>query len=190
VAALAESNAETLKATPREKILDSLRGHRPLDGVAIYPPGATDLNDHVYNYEQGENMMTAGNPDGGAYKRWPGMAYHPDDIKGKGEPSYSIEKALKDHKMTNVDGSDKGHKKSASSEIELTSRPRQSGGQAQTSSVAGGADQFYRNNPMRGDGEEGVRRSASAKEKRLSGGGLKKRFGSIKRHIKDAQILP
>jgi len=190
VAALAESNAEALKATPREKILDSLRGHRPLDGVATYPPGAMDPNGHVYNYEQGENMMTAGNPGGGAYKRWPGVAYHPDDIKGKGEPSYSIEKALKDHKITSVDGSDKGHKKSASSEIELTSRPRQSGGQAQTSGVAGGADQFERDNSMRSNGDEGVRRSASAKEKRLSGGGLKKRFGSMKRHIKDAQILP
>ena len=190
MAALAESNAETLKATPREKILDSLRGHRPLDGVATYPPGATDPNGHVYNYEQGENMMTAGNPGGGAYKRWPGVAYHPDDIKGKGEPSYSIEKALKDHKITSVDGSDEGHKKSASSEIELTSRPRQSGGQAQTSGVAGGADRLDRNNSMNGDGEAGVRRSASAKEKRLSGVGLKKRFGSMKRHIKDAQILP
>jgi hypothetical protein len=190
VAALAESNAETLKATPHEKILDSLRGHRPLDGVATYPPGATDPNGHIYSYEQGENMMTAGNPDGGAYKRWSGVAYHPDDIKGKGEPSYSIEKALKDHKMTNVDGRDTGHKKSTSNEVELTSRPRQPSGQAHTSGVLGDADQFDRNNPMRGDGEEGWHRSASAKEKRLSGGGLKKRFGSIKRHIRDAQILP
>jgi hypothetical protein len=158
--------------------------------VATYPPGATDLNGHVYSYEQGENMMTAGNPDGGAYKRWPGVPYHPDDIKGKGEPSYSIEKALKDHKMTSIDGSDKGHKKSASSEVELTSRPRQSGNKAQTSGLSGGADQFDRDNSMRGADEQGVRRSASAKEKRLSGGGLKKRFGSMKRHIKDAQILP
>ena len=135
-------------------------------------------------------MMTAGNPDGGAYKRWPGVPYHPDDIKGKGEPSYSVEKALRDHKMASIDGSDKGHKKSASNEIELTSRPRQSGDQAQTSGVSGGADHFDRDNSMRGAGEQGVRRSASAKEKRLSGGGLKKRFGSMKRHIKDAQILP
>jgi hypothetical protein len=132
-------------------------------------------------------MMTAGNPAGGAYKRWPGVVYHPDDIKGKGEPSYSIEKALKDHKTDNADGSGKGHGKSASQEIELISRPKQSGDQAQTS---GSADQFDRDNSMWADGEERMHRSASGKEKRLSGGGLKKRFGSLKKHIKEAQILP
>jgi hypothetical protein len=158
--------------------------------VATYPPGATDLSGHVYHYEQGENMMTAGNPDGGAYKRWPGVPYHPDDIKGKGEPSYSVEKALKDHKMTSVEGSGKGHKKNASNETELMSRPRQSGDQAQTSGVAGGTDQLDGDNSRGGAGELEMGRGASAKEKRLSGGGLKKRFGNMKRHIKDAQILP
>lgn len=95
--ALIDSNAETLKATPHEKVIDSVRGHRPLDGVAAYAPGETDRNGHIYNYREGDNMMIDGNPAGGAYKRWPGVQYHPDDIKGKGEPSYSIEKALKDH---------------------------------------------------------------------------------------------
>jgi hypothetical protein len=187
VAALAESNAETLKATPREKIIDSVRGHRPLDGVTAYPPGGIDPNGHVYDYEPGENMMTAGNPTGGAYKRWPGVTYHPDDIKGKGEPSYSVEKALKDHKNDGVDGSGKVHRSTASQEIELSSRSRQSADQAQAS---GSAEQFDRDNPMWGEGEERMQRSASGKEKRLSGGGLKKRFGSVKKRIKDAQILP
>ena len=187
VAALADSNAETLKATPREKIIDSVRGHRPLDGVAAYPPGATDPNGHVYDYEQGENLMTSGDPAGGAYKRWPGVAYHPDDIKGKGEPSYSLEKALADHKTGNVTSSDRGHGNSGSQEIEMTSRPRQSADQAQTSAIG---DQFDKDNPMWGDGEGRMRRSAAGKEKRLSGGGLKKRFDDMKQHIKDAQILP
>lgn len=186
VAALAESNAETLKATPREKIIDSVHGHRPLDGVATYPPGGTDPNGHVYDYEPGENLMTAGNPAGGAYKRWPGLAYHPDDIKGKGEPSYSIEKALKDHKNGGVDGGSKGHRTSASQEIELTSRPSEAADQAQ---ATGNAQQIERDG-MWGDGKGRMRRSASAKEKRLSGGGLKKRFGSLKKHVKEAQILP
>lgn len=97
--ALADSNAEALKATPREKVIDSVRGHRPLDGVAAYAPGEMDRNGHVYRYEQGENMMTELNPGGGAYKRWPGVQYEKDDIKGKGEPSYSLEKALKGHSL-------------------------------------------------------------------------------------------
>lgn len=99
VAAVADSNNEALKATPHEKIIDSVRGHRPLDGVAAYPPGETDRNGQTFHYQEGENMMVDLNPEGGAYKRWPGVQYHPDDIKGKGEPSYSIEKALKEHSL-------------------------------------------------------------------------------------------
>lgn len=71
--ALARSNEEALKATPREKIVDSVERHRPLDGVAIYPPGEVDRNGQVYNYEPGENLMIDLNPEGGAYKRWPGV---------------------------------------------------------------------------------------------------------------------
>ena len=164
-----------------------MRGHRPLDGVAAYPPGSTDPTGHVYDYEQGENLMTACGPEGGAYKRWPGVAYHPDDIKGMGEPSYSVVKALKDHNATPVDGSGRGHRKSASQEIELTSRPRQSTDRVRTNT---NGDQFDTDNPMWGDGEERMRRSASGREKRLSGGGLKKKFGSMKQHLKDVQILP
>ncbi len=189
VSAVAGTNAEALKATPREKVIDSVRGHRPLDGVAAYPPGETDPNGQVYDYEQGENMMTDGNPEGGAYKRWPGVRYHPDDIKGKGEPSYSIEKALKEHKRSSMDGQH-GHRKSASQEIEMTSRSRRSHDVARTSTGA----QYDPENPMWGDGEQsrfaGLGRSSSGKEKRMSGGGLKKRFGSIKEKIKDTQILP
>ena len=159
VEALRTSNAEALKATPKEKILDSVRGRRPLDGVAAYAPGETDRNGIVYNYEKGENMMIDGSPEGGAYKRWAGVQYHPDDIKGKGEPSYSIEKALKEHKAN--------HRKQMSGDIELVSRPR-----------SAGHDQNP--NGMWGEGDGQISRSNTT-GKRLSSSGLKKRFGSLRR---------
>lgn len=70
LAALKTSNQETLKATPNEKIQDSLKNHRPLDGVAEIPPGSTDEMGRKYNYEEGTDMMIA---DGGNYGRWPGV---------------------------------------------------------------------------------------------------------------------
>ena len=67
VAAVRESNIEALKATPRERINDSLRAHRPLDGVALVPPGVSDRNGQVYDYEE-KNLIIEGD-----YKRWPGI---------------------------------------------------------------------------------------------------------------------
>lgn len=67
VAAVRESNIEALKATPREMIHDSLRAHRPLDGVALVPPGMPDRYGQVYDYEE-KNLITEGD-----YKRWPGI---------------------------------------------------------------------------------------------------------------------
>ncbi|KAL8903523.1 MAG: hypothetical protein Q9207_003857 [Kuettlingeria erythrocarpa] len=95
IEAVAGSNAEALKATPEEKIIDAVRKHRPLDGVAITPPGQVDRDGRVYHYQEGTDLMIE---DGGNYKRWDGIKYLPEDLKGKGEPSYSIEKALKDSK--------------------------------------------------------------------------------------------
>lgn len=146
--ALDHSNRETLKATPPEKILDSVRGHRPLDGVATYAPGEIDRNGTIYDYQQGDNMMIlGGNPEGGAYKRWPGLTYHPDDVKGKGEPSYSVEKALK------------GHKKALSTgEIEMTTTPQYAG-----------------DNEMWGDGDgPALQRRVGSLKKRL--GSVRKRL--------------
>jgi hypothetical protein len=142
--------------------MDSIRGHRPLDGVAAYAPGEVDRNGHIYNYEQGDNMMiSGGNPAGGAYKRWPGVQYHPDDIKGKGEPSYSIEKALRGEADL------KGHRKALSGEdIEMTSRPIYP--EDGLSNAAG-------NDPMWGDGEEPRMRRRT--------GSLKKKLGSVKKHL-------
>jgi hypothetical protein len=74
VAAVKETNAEALKATPTYKITDSLERHRPLDGVSFYPPGATDEEGHVYDYKEGDNMMTEME---GNFKRDPGMVCRP-----------------------------------------------------------------------------------------------------------------
>lgn len=68
--AVAVSNREALKATPRENIIDSIQKHRPLDGVAMTPPGIPDREGRVYNYEEGTDLMIE---EGGNYKRWPGV---------------------------------------------------------------------------------------------------------------------
>lgn len=68
VYALKHSNEAALKATPRDKIIDSLEGRRPLDGVAFFPPGTTDRDGQKYDYQE-EYGMT--NEDPGDYKPWP-----------------------------------------------------------------------------------------------------------------------
>jgi len=70
IQAVRASNMEALKATPPEKIKDSVERHRPLDGVAIVPPGMPDRSGRTYKYEEGTDMMIE---DGGNYKRWPGV---------------------------------------------------------------------------------------------------------------------
>ena len=115
IAALENTNQEALKATPYEKVQDSLRGHNPLDGTAIVPPGQRDQFGNVYEYEEGTDMMR---DLGGNYKRWEDVDYHPDDLKGKGEPSYSIEQALKGREKAG-----RYHGANGSS-IELTQRPK------------------------------------------------------------------
>lgn len=161
--ALSGSNAEALKATPHDKIVDSVQGHMPLDGVAHFAPGETDRNGQTYNYVQGENMMIENNPAGGAYKRWPGIQYHDDDIKGKGEPSYSIEKALKDSSLDEK----KNGPPVEENGIEMKTHKREaSGGSANFLDQRGGWD----------DGETPRRMGSLSK-------GLKKRVGSLKKRI-------
>lgn len=142
VAAVVESNNEALKATPNEKVIDSVRGHRPLDGVAAFPPGTQDRNGHVYKYNEGDNMMIEENAGGGPYKRWSGVQYHPDDIKGKGEPSYTIEKALKEK------GS---HEKSEGLGIELqtdTNRRRSNSGAYRSTAFSADNDGLARSRSL------------------------------------------
>jgi len=73
IAALAESNREALKAVAPENVKDSLDKGKPLDGFATVPPGEQDQLGHVYNYEEGDNQMFEGRPDGGQYKRYDGV---------------------------------------------------------------------------------------------------------------------
>lgn len=103
VEAVKDSNEEALRATPRENIIDAVQKHRPLEGVANIPPGMPDRFGRVLNYEEGADLQRE---PGGDYRRWPGVEYHPDDLKGKGEPSYTIEKALKDHKRIGDSGTE------------------------------------------------------------------------------------
>lgn len=70
VIALSKSNREALKATPDDKIRDSLNDHRPLDGTAMVPPGQRDAFGRRYDYKEGTDMMRE---NGGDYKRWPGV---------------------------------------------------------------------------------------------------------------------
>ena len=86
VEAVSTTNQEALKATPREMIKDSVEKHRPLDGTAMVPPGMTDRYGNTYNYQEGTDMMIEGDPEGGAYKRWPGvvrclLTSHTPDLK-------------------------------------------------------------------------------------------------------------
>ncbi|KAJ5153918.1 uncharacterized protein N7500_009357 [Penicillium coprophilum] len=82
--AVKESNAEALRATPHHKIADALNSHRPLDGVAFYPPGTTDRNGQEYSYEEGSNMM---NDFSGNFMRIPGMKFTDEDFKN--DPFYN-----------------------------------------------------------------------------------------------------
>ncbi|KAJ4287305.1 hypothetical protein N0V90_012703 [Kalmusia sp. IMI 367209] len=158
VAAVADSNEEALKATPRENIVDAVQKHRPLEGTAVVPPGMQDRFGRTYNYKEGADLMREPGAD---YKRWPGVPYHPDDLKGKGEPSYTIEKALKDHKMNGETGT------------EMHSRRR---------NVSMGSTEAYRDLPaesLDAGTSSGLGRRNS--EGKGMGSALKKRFGSIRR---------
>ncbi len=67
------TNAEAIRATPRENIQDSLVKHVPLQGTAVIPPGFAGLDGREMNYEEGADLMREEDAPGGAYKRWPGI---------------------------------------------------------------------------------------------------------------------
>jgi hypothetical protein len=159
IAAVKDSNEEALKATPREAVIDALTKHRPIDGVAITPPGMADRFGRILDYEEGTDLMREPGAD---YKRWPGVEYLPGDLKGKGEPSYTIEKALKEHKQNGESGE---------SGIELQSRRRNHSIGSVSRPSALPAEGF--------DTGNGLGRSNTTGKS--LGGKLKKRFGSIRR---------
>ncbi|KAL0257448.1 hypothetical protein SLS55_008261 [Diplodia seriata] len=174
LAALQDSNLEAIKATPQENVKNAVERHHPLDGVAVVPPGMTDRFGRRYDYEEGDDMMLH---NGGNYRRWPGIDYHPDDIKGKGEPSYSIEEAMKKHKISG-----------RSDGIEMQSRPRnrsdvgpQYNGPYPDPDGDGYVGEQRFNDWLTPD--SGVSRSRSTGHKMTEG--LKKRIGSIRRKHKE-----
>jgi hypothetical protein len=70
VAAVRESNEAALRATPRERVQDSLVKKVPLSGVAVIPPGMAGLDGKVMEYEEGADLMREPDAQGGAYRRW------------------------------------------------------------------------------------------------------------------------
>ncbi|POS78262.1 hypothetical protein DHEL01_v203346 [Diaporthe helianthi] len=87
-----EGNKAAWKATPREAKLDALLRGRPLDGTASVPPGERALNGELMDYEYSTDMLRDPHAGGGPYKQWPGVDYHPDDLKGKGEPGFTMDR--------------------------------------------------------------------------------------------------
>ncbi|KAJ5475288.1 hypothetical protein N7539_008354 [Penicillium diatomitis] len=83
IEAVKDSIEETLRATPRDKIIDTIESHRPLDGVAYFPPGTTDREGQTYQYEEGSNMMD----EYGLFMRTPGKKFTDEDFKN--DPFYN-----------------------------------------------------------------------------------------------------
>ncbi|KAF2850769.1 hypothetical protein T440DRAFT_507846 [Plenodomus tracheiphilus IPT5] len=164
VAAVRDSNEEALRATPEENIKDAITRHRPLEGVAIIPPGMPDRFGRVLHYQEGADLQRE---PGGDYRRWPGQQYHPDDLKGKGEPSYTIEKALKDHKYLGDSGTEMTTRHSRN---KSTGHP-----DASLLSPAG---------PPQAE-SSGIGRSNT--NGHSMGSSLKKRFGSIRRRKQEVE---
>jgi len=189
VEAVRGSNEEALRATPRENIRDALDKHVPLQGVAVIPPGMRDLSGREMRYEEGADLMREPEAGGGAYKRWPGEKYLPEDLKGKGEPSYSIEKALKEHKHNHRRIVSDGH---SEYEMQTQLRPHNnrqrsvSGNEADLSRASGSNSQGSTLGVPGFDVDAYMQRSNSTG--RSVGGGLKKRFGSIRRSKKTADV--
>ncbi|KAL1879547.1 hypothetical protein Plec18167_004004 [Paecilomyces lecythidis] len=85
VEAVRDSNAMALQATHPDMIKDSIQRHRPLDGVAFFPPGHSDRDGHVYEYEEGSNMV--GEEYGNFMRMPPGFKFTEEDFKN--DPFYN-----------------------------------------------------------------------------------------------------
>ncbi|KAI0882205.1 uncharacterized protein GGS22DRAFT_170441 [Annulohypoxylon maeteangense] len=164
VEAVKYGNAEALKATPREMVMDSLQRHVPLQGTAVIPPGQRDLSGHVMDYEEGADLMREEDAPGGPYKRWAHVQYHPDDLKGKGEPSYTIEEDRKRQKRMQRNSL----KPSGDYEMQPAAR------------TSGRSDKDATNVTVHRSASLGSSGPASPRGKRLSDG-IKRRIGSLRR---------
>jgi len=185
------TNAEAIRATPRENIQDSLVKHVPLQGTAVIPPGLEGHDGRPMQYEEGADLMREPDAPGGAYKRWEGVVsfpmtipgsitnvpkkYLPEDYKGKGEPSFSVEKALKDHKGN--------HRRILAEDNSYEMQP-QSGPSSSRQRSASGS--HHGNDINYSPSEDQVRRSNTTG--RRVGEGLKRRFGSLRRSKKTSEL--
>ncbi|KAI7251743.1 hypothetical protein KC335_g16193, partial [Hortaea werneckii] len=178
IAALESSNQEALKATPAENVKDAVERHKPLDGVAVVPPGQPDRLGRTYNYEEGTDMMREGTGDDPGYKRWHGVEYLPEDLKGKSEPTFSLDRAMKAHKIDD-NGIEMEDRRQIMKDYKDAKR-RGSLDPRDPVDIAGGnsryADaEFAQTRDNYKSSESEIHRSGSLKE------GLKKRIGSIKK---------
>ncbi|KAI0200879.1 hypothetical protein F4808DRAFT_427005 [Astrocystis sublimbata] len=92
LAAVEGTNQAALAATPSVNVADALKKKVPLQGTAVVPPGHVDYTGNLMDYEEGADVMREPDAPGGPYKRYEHVQYHPEDLKGKGEPSYTIER--------------------------------------------------------------------------------------------------
>jgi hypothetical protein len=70
IEAVQTTNAEALRATPRENIRDALDKHVPLQGTSTIPPGMAGLDGRPMVYDEGADLMREPDAPGGAYKRY------------------------------------------------------------------------------------------------------------------------
>ncbi|KAI9648390.1 hypothetical protein NHQ30_003023 [Ciborinia camelliae] len=233
VAAVEGTNQEAIRATPRENIQDSLDRHIPLSGTAVIPPGMPGPDGSIMNYEEGADLMRERDAAGGAYKRWDHVVtielsnsddtlpnlpkpnrkltsilsqkYLPEDYKGKGEPSFSLEKAQKERKASQKSNR-RPNTSDRNSVYEMQAHPstpassslrlppthhhqRRASGSNVISGGANGTSMASRRAMGTVDfsddegGMEVNRRSSTGKSNKMSEG-LKRRFGSFKRSLK------
>ncbi|KAI0849602.1 hypothetical protein F5Y00DRAFT_235212 [Daldinia vernicosa] len=176
VEAVKYGNMQALKATPRENLVDSLERHVPLQGTATIPPGEPDYSGRIMHYEEGADLMREEDAPGGPYKRWDHIKYHPDDLKGKGEPAYTMEENLKRKK--HLQRKSLGQPGSAF-EMQPTGRSTAMAGKG------GDATAVVRPRSASASFESAAGPSSSSpRGKRLSDG-IKRRIGSIRRKHDD-----
>lgn len=172
VEAVKDSNMAALRATPAEFIQDSLVHHRPLQGTSTIPSGGIDARGNRLAYEEGADLMREPDAPGGAYRRYQDVQYHPDDLKGKGEPSYTIERDQK---------KDKGL--AAQNSFEMETNPLMAKSLRPKSVPVGFSSGSHTNNvgadAAAADEQKSLGRQNSTGH-RISEG-LKRRFGSLRR---------
>ncbi|KUJ24331.1 uncharacterized protein LY89DRAFT_776465 [Mollisia scopiformis] len=183
VEAVRGTNEEAIRATPVENIKDSLNKHVPLQGTAVIPPGMAGLDGRPMEYEEGADLMREPDAPGGAYKRWEGIKYLPDDYKGKGEPSFSIEKALKEHEKSDRRVASEGNGSYEMQPRAPMNRQRSASGSSVGRMNAGSPT----GSSLRYSDFEGDMRRSNTTGRRL-GEGLKRRFGSLRRGKKTAEV--